>query len=323
MAAQRTVPPSPFPRCEALVIHLRCIVPADRCPGVLDHLAGVPGVAHVVHLPGAATVPPGDLLLVDVAREAANGVVEWLQSEGVHRAGSLAIEGTAAVISDAAAAADEAAPGAGSDALVWEEVEARVRQEQEATPSFLVFMAVAALLAGIGILIDSPILIVGAMVVGPDFGPLAALSVAAVRRRWRPAARAGASLLLGLVVAAVATLVGTVALRATGLAPDAYELTDRQLTAFISHPDGLALVVALLAGIVGMLSLTQARAGALVGVLVSVTTIPAVANVGVGAAYGAGDEVLGSLAQLGLNLAGLAVAGIATLAIQDRLTNGR
>jgi uncharacterized hydrophobic protein (TIGR00271 family) len=108
--------------------------------------------------------------------------------------------------------------------------------------------------------------------------------------------------------------------RATGLGPDSYDLTDRQLTAFISHPDGMAVVVAVLAGIVGMLSLTEGRSGALVGVLVSVTTIPAVANVGVATAYGEWAEVGGAALQLTLNLVGLTVAGVATLAVQARLT---
>ena len=59
------------------------------------------------------------------------------------------------------------------------------------TPSFLVFMSIATIIAGIGILLDAPILIVGAMVVGPEYGPSAALCVSIVRRRRRPALRAG------------------------------------------------------------------------------------------------------------------------------------
>lgn len=181
-------------------------------------------------------------------------------------------------------------------------------------------MGIASVIASVGILLDSPILIVGAMVVGPEYGPLAAACVAAARRRWCAAARVMATLGNGLLVAAVASLLATLAFRATGLALDRYELSDRELTSFISHPDGMAAVVALLAGVVGMLSLTQSRTGALVGVLVSVTTIPAVANVGVAAAYREWSEVGGALLQLGVNLAALAVAGVTTLAVQHRAT---
>jgi hypothetical protein len=97
-------------------------------------------------------------------------------------------------------------------------------------------------------------------------------------------------------------------------------VAERQLTAFIAHPDAMAAVVAVLAGVVGMLSLTEARSGALIGVLVSVTTIPAVGNLGVATAYGAWNEVGGSALQLGINVAGLVAAGVATLAGQASLT---
>jgi uncharacterized hydrophobic protein (TIGR00271 family) len=144
--------------------------------------------------------------------------------------------------------------------------------------------------------------------------------VSLVRRRRAPADRALATLAIGFAVAALAALVATVAFRLTGLAPHEYDLSDRQLTAFISHPDGLAAVVAVLAGVVGMLSITEARAGALVGVLVSVTTIPAIANMGTAAAYGEWTEVRGAAVQLAINVVGLVLAGTATLAIQSRMT---
>ena len=302
------------------VLHLRVTVPADRAAALRDELARHPAVAHVAHLPGASVVPAGDLLLCDVAREGADAVVEWLQDHATHHDGAIAVDDIDTVISDLAADAEAAAPGHGTDALIWEQLEARARDEALLTPSLLVLMAVATMIAGVGILLDSPILVVGAMVVGPEYGPLASLCVAAVRRRWTGVRIAAATLLGAIAVGIVTTWVLTLALRGTNLAPDGYDLTDRQLTAFIAHPDALAAVVAVLAGVAGMLALTEARSGTLVGVLVSVTTIPAVANIGVAAAYGATSEMTGAATQLAMNLTGLVLAGILTLAIQSRLT---
>jgi uncharacterized hydrophobic protein (TIGR00271 family) len=302
------------------VLHLRLIVPLDVVEDVVLGLRRNPGVAHVVRIPQAETSPPGELVLCDVVREAGNEVIEWLQRREVHRRGAVTVEAIEAVVSDAAASAEARAPGHGGDALVWEEVESRARSDATLTGSYLLFMAVAAVIAGVGVMLDSPVLIVGAMVVGPEYGPLSALCVAAVRRRGRPAGEAAATLGIGLAAAAVATLVVTVLLRATTVAPDDYGLGARELTAFIAHPDGLSAVVALLAGVVGMLALTEARSGALIGVLVSVTTIPAVGNVGVATAYGQWDEVGGAVAQLLINLVALVVAGTATLAVQARIT---
>ena len=301
-------------------MHLRLIVPREAAGRVLDHLAGHPGVAHLVHLPTVSTSPPGEVVLCDVVREAANEVVEWLQDEGVHRGGAISVEALETVVSDAAAAAERRVPGHADDALVWEELDARARGDSCVTPSFLVFMAIAAVIAGVGILLDAPILIVGAMVVGPEYGPLSALCIGVLRRRRHTVIGAVWTLAAGLAAASAASLVATLAFRATGLGPDRYDLSARQLTAFISHPDGMAAVVAVLAGVVGMLSVTEARAGALIGVLVSVTTIPAVANVGVATAYGEWSELRGAALQLAINLTGLTLAGIVTLAVQSGAT---
>lgn len=176
------------------------------------------------------------------------------------------------------------------------------------------------MIASAGILLDSPILIVGAMVIGPEYGPIAAACIALARRRHRTAGRAAATLLVGLALAAATSLVATLTFRVLSLAPESYALGERQLTAFISHPDGMAAIVAIVAGIAGMLAVTQGRSGSLVGVLVSVTTIPAAANVGVATAYREWPEVTGAAAQLGVNVVGLLAAGVATLLLQARTT---
>lgn len=302
------------------MLHLRLIVPVDLIDVVIDELTSTPGVVHIVRGFGVSTRPDGAVVLCDVAREAANDVVERLQDLGVHRTGAIVIVEVEGVVSDAAAAAEAATPGHGGDALVWEALEARARSEAALNASFLVFMSIAATIAAIGILLDSAVLVIGAMVVGPDYGPLAALCVAIVRRRRQPASVALRTLCIGVAVAAVAAFVATLFFRLTAIAPDAYDVGDHELTAFISRPDALAVVVAVLAGIVGMLSLTEGRSGALVGVLVSVTTIPAIGNIGAAAAFASWEAVWGAAVQLGINVTGLVVAGVCTLAVQARVT---
>ena len=302
------------------MLHLRLIVPADLTDLIVDQLAATPGVVHIIRDVGSATQPEGDVVLCDVAREAANEVVERLQDQGVHRSGAIVIEPIEVAVSDSAAAAEAATPGEAGDAMVWEQLEARTRDEAMLTVSFVVFMSIAATIAAIGILLDSPILVIGAMVVGPDYGPLAALCVAIVRRRRAAALVAVRTLAVGVIAAAATAFVATLLFRLTTIAPDVYDLGDRELTAFISRPDALGAVVAVLAGVVGMLSLTEGRSGALVGVLVSVTTIPAIGNVGAAAGYGSWDDVGGAATQLVINVTGLVVAGVSTLYVQARMT---
>ena len=110
-------------------------------------------------------------------------MIEDLKELGVARDGSISLEQIDSQLSDAADRAERAARGAPSDAVVWEEVEARTSESIELGGNFLVFMVLACLIASVGIFLGSPILIVGAMVVGPEFGPLAGLCVAIVERR--------------------------------------------------------------------------------------------------------------------------------------------
>jgi uncharacterized hydrophobic protein (TIGR00271 family) len=127
-------------------------------------------------------------------------------------------------------------------------------------------MVLATLIAAIGILTASQILIIGAMVVGPEFGPLAALCVALVQRRAAMAARSAAALAVRFPLGIAAAFVLVLVLRAAGTAPDVLTAPGRAATFFISHPDVYSALVALLAGVAGMLSLTTAKSGALLGV---------------------------------------------------------
>jgi uncharacterized hydrophobic protein (TIGR00271 family) len=298
------------------VLHLRLIVPDDRADDVVARLCADPAVAHVTRLPGAGVEPPGDLVTADVAREAADRVIEMLRSLRIEHDGSIVLEPVDTAISDAAMRAEAAAPGLAGDALVWEEVEAQAKEDSTPAPSFFVFMALAAVIAACGIIVDSPVLIVGAMVIGPDFGPVSAVCVALVKFRPARLWRALVTLFAGLTVSIAASAALTVGFRLTGLVDPDFELSDRGLTAFIAHPDLIAVVVALAAGVAGMLTVTEDRSGALVGVLVSVTTIPAAANIGVALAVGNGPEVVGSSVQLGVNVGCLVVSGALTLAAQ-------
>jgi uncharacterized hydrophobic protein (TIGR00271 family) len=154
------------------------------------------------------------------------------------------------------------------------------------------------------------------MVLGPEFVPLAALAVAAVQRRPASARRAAVTLILGFVVAIGLTSCLTLVGRGLGWFGTELLSADRPQTGFITAPDKWSLVVAVLAGVAGVLSLTSAKSGALVGVFISVTTVPAAADMAVSLALGGGPEFRSAATQLGVNLTGILVAATVTLAVQ-------
>ncbi|WP_422741273.1 DUF389 domain-containing protein [Micromonospora sp. WMMD754] len=267
-------------------------------------------------LPGAARQPAGDYITCDVVRESADSVLRRLQEMGVEAHGGIAADDVELTLSAAAERAAEEVPGHGEDALVWDEVAAKTGEQTALSSTFLALITVATMIAGIGVLLDQPILIVGAMVVGPEFGPLAALCVALLRRRPEIIGHSVKALAVGFLVAMAMTVVSTWGLTAAGLVSRDMLLADRPLTDFIWRPDALSWVVGILAGIAGMLSLTSKKSGSLVGVLISVTTVPAAANVAVASAYGVWHEAAGSALQLVINLAAIVLAGLLTLVVQ-------
>ncbi|MBA2793556.1 MAG: DUF389 domain-containing protein, partial [Thermoleophilaceae bacterium] len=188
----------------------------------------------------------------------------------------------------------------------------------ELSLTFVLFMVASMQLAGVAILLDQPVLLVGAMVVGPEFGPLASLCVAVVERKSHLARRSLVALVVGFPVGVVLTLLATLFFDGVDLVPGRFDPEEHPLTGFVSNPDFFSAFVALVAGMAGMLSLTSAKSGALVGVLVSVTTIPAAANIGVAAALGAWGEAAGATAQLAINLGAIVLAGVITIYLQRR-----
>ncbi|HEX4815747.1 MAG TPA: DUF389 domain-containing protein [Nonomuraea sp.] len=297
------------------MLHLRLISPAARTEEVTAVLEDCPGVTNIVVLPGAGREPRGDVILCDTARESANeliGRLGWLRDEG-----SIAAEQIDLSLSKAAAEAVEEAPGEPDDAVIWEELAQRVSAETRVTWAYLAFLAIATQLAGIGALQNSPVLIVGAMVLGPEFGAIAAICFGLLGGRWGLIAGALRTLAVGFALAIAVTF--ACALVSTWLGwIDLHNLQTNAEVQFIVKPDRWSFIVALLAGAAGVLSITGGKSSALIGVFISVTTIPAAGYAAVALAVGAWHEVGSSALQLGVNILGMVISGTVTLLVQRR-----
>ncbi|MEV3983661.1 DUF389 domain-containing protein [Nonomuraea sp. NPDC049758] len=297
------------------MLHLRLIIPADRTDEAVALLQGCTGVTNVIVLPGAAREPAGDVVLCDAAREAANEVISRLK--WVEDVGSIAIEQVDLSLSRAATVAVEEAPGDPDDAVVWEELAHKVSSDSRITWAYLAFLAIATQLAGIGVLQNSPILIVGAMVLGPEFGAIAAICFGLLGGRWRLIISSFRTLVVGFTVAIAITF--ACALVSTWLG----WITENNLGVnsevhFIVTPDKWSFIVALLAGGAGVLSVTAGKSSALIGVFISVTTVPAAGYLAVALALGDWAEVAGSVSQLAVNILGMIISGTATLLVQRK-----
>ncbi|MFF5211770.1 DUF389 domain-containing protein [Streptosporangium sp. NPDC000396] len=297
------------------MLHLRVIGPPERTDEVLRLLDEAVGVTNLVVLPGAARSPKGDLVQFDVAREAANEVIDRLQQLGLSDDGSISAEQVDLAISNAADRAKEEAPGEADDAVVWADLAQRTGGDIRLTWAFLAFLAIATQIAGIGVIVNSPILIVGAMVLGPEFGAIAAICFGLLRGNWRLIAGALRTLAIGFATAIAITFACALVSRWLGWIGQSTLLGHEEIE-FIVKPDKWSFIVALLAGAAGVLSFTAGKSSALVGVFISVTTVPAAGYFAVAAALGRWADMAGSVAQLAVNIAGMIISGTLTLIVQ-------
>ncbi|MFF3884751.1 DUF389 domain-containing protein [Streptomyces sp. NPDC001914] len=298
------------------MLHLRLITPADRTDDVVRLIEKTVGTTHLVVLPGAARDPAGDVIMCDVAREAGDELIRGLRETGIDRTGSIAVEDIDLSLSKRADRAEEEAPGEGADAVLWEHLEEATHEESTLSVTYVAFITIATMIAACGVVLDNAVLIVGAMAVGPEFGPLAGLCTAIVQRGGRLALRSLTALLAGFAIAMAVTVLFSLFMDSVGLFSEAQLEGPRPNTGFVYAPDWFSFVVAVLAGAAGMLSLTSAKSGALVGVAISVTTVPAAANAAVALSYGDMGQTWGSTKQLLFNLLGIVVAGTLTLIAQ-------
>ena len=299
------------------MLHLRVIAPEDMREDILGLLREQVGVANLLLFPGASVDPEGDEITADIARECANDVIRDLKELDVQHRGAITLSVLDTVLSTRAHQAEDDAEGDPADAVVWDELISRTREESTLSVTFLMFLTLACLLAAIGAVTDSTVTVVGAMVLGPEFGPLAAVSVAIVQRRLDLARRAVIALLVGFPVAMAITAVLTLAAEAVGwVSLD----TVRHVkdVDFIFQVGPISFVVALLAGAAGMLSLVSSKSAALVGVFISVTTVPAAGFAAVAGILGDWDVAARSALQLGVNLVGIVLAGVLVLVLRPR-----
>ncbi|HEX2318371.1 MAG TPA: DUF389 domain-containing protein [Streptosporangiaceae bacterium] len=302
------------------MLHVSAVCPAALTAQVVSRLVAAPRVENLVVQPGAGRRPDGDAISFDVHESTANRMFSEMRRLGLDENGAIAVAQLDAALTAHAPPSPaerrkvrvlrrEAAP-------VWELVTARIESGSRYAPSFYLLLMLAGLIGAVGLLTNSSILIVGAMVVGPEYAAIIAVALGMTRRDQRGVMSGLAALGAGFGAAIVATLVFGLVIRASGATPKPFVTGLRPVADFVNSPDVFSAIVAVLAGIVGVVSLTEAKASALIGVFISVTTIPAAASIGISIAYSLWGDAGGSALQLLLNVIVLIIVGYAGLTAQ-------
>ncbi|AGB15468.1 TIGR00341 family protein [Halovivax ruber XH-70] len=186
----------------------------------------------------------------------------------------------------------------------------------EFTPAlsiYLVMLLISAVVATAGLLADSPAVVVGSMVIAPLLGPALAASVGIVT--GDDALRRGGFRyqVLGVSVVVLASIGLATLARLAGLEPAGVDIVlVAELEERVS-PNLFSVLVALGAGVAGILSLTRGFSEAIVGVMIAAALIPPAAAVGITTAWGMNGAALGALILVTVNLLSINLAALVTL----------
>ena len=296
------------------MLRLRVSVEEDRADRLVRELGALDGVSRVT---GGKDLVSGEVVLrADLKPYAADQVLEQLHGMGIH--------GDEYVIVREELVAPRMGPGSAvqpEDGFAWIEVLGEARVNARPVARYVLLMAVAGLIAGLGVVTDNTILIVGAMAVSPDLLPVCATCVGLVGRRLSLAWRAFTTLAIGMaVVMAVSVLIGLGV--ATYIAVEGSTRDYLGALGNLARVDYSTVLIALAAGVAAIISF-ETRAANAVGVAISVTTVPASAYFGVGVGLGEIGEAIGALWVLLVNVALMITTGSITLYFQRRLAPDR
>ena len=291
---------------------LRITCPPERTDHIVHLLLTEASATELTVVADASRVVLGDLILADVPRAVVDEILERIALVHEHPHLHVAVQQSERLVPP------QDDDGADEESVIWAQVVQDVHETGRLSWINVLLMVVAACIAAIGIIQDQLLLIVGAMALSPDYFPVADACLSVVRRDWRRAELALGTLVVSFGAAIVGAWALTELLGRTGIVTEA-TAPPQELTLFISRPDALSVVVALFAGVAGALAITLPDARGLVGVFVSITTIPAAANIGVAFASNDWDELAGAAVQLVVNIISLLVAGTFTLGVRRRL----
>ena len=176
-------------------------------------------------------------------------------------------------------------------------VTARVKDDDGLTGRFAVMTLLSAGIAVLGLLLSSPAVVIGAMLISPLMGPILglgfALAASDVRETRRSLFALGAGTLIAVAFCALIVL-------ASPLKAVTPEILAR------TRPNLFDLLVAIFSAIAGTYAMIRGRGGTIVGVAIATALMPPLATIGYGLATGNRAILIGAAALFATNAVAIA-----------------
>jgi uncharacterized hydrophobic protein (TIGR00271 family) len=191
----------------------------------------------------------------------------------------------------------------------------RLNAQAAPSPSYLVLMAMAGVLAAVALLTNSVPILIGSMVVAPALSPLELVAFALVGRRLRMAVHGMTTAVAGLLIAMAFAALTTWILNITGVIPPETNLLNKPLLEERVRPGWYSVFAAMAAGVAGTVAVIKEKTDALVGVVAALALIPAVAAAAIAFLSEAPLKGFDGLLLLGINIGFIIVTGALTLVL--------
>jgi hypothetical protein len=300
-------------------------VPPQQTDALVDEIKALEGLIGLRVQRGISIQPPGDIITLEITTAALHNLMRLLDRFGVGAdASSSAVTSHPQSIVSAAHAR---VISQDSSEATWEEMELTIGHESNMTVNGLLLMAIAGIVAAIGISTDTLHLVIGAMVIAPGFEPISriALGVVAQGEGWRRGLVDTAKAYVVLVISAGVT---ALLLQAMGIAPlggNATYLAEGSLVSYWTNITGNAIAASAAAAIAGALLLSANRSVLTAGVMIALALIPTAALAGMALVAGDLNLVGQALLRWAIDLALVALLSLVVFqwkraALQQRNT---
>jgi len=272
---------------------LQLTVPHDAASPLIGRLSRVAGVIGIQLQTGASVHPPGDIITVQATTASLPALMRLLDEAGVAHGpeSSVVTSEPVSLVSPSHARALAREPSEAS----WEEMHQLIGKESNMTANGLAVMAIAGVLAVVGMATEAIHVVIAGMLIAPGFEPLARVSLGlaaggtACRHGLADTAKGYAALLAGALIAALA-------LRALGSSPlggNPGPLVSGALASYWSSVGAESLIVSMVAAVGGGILIAGNRTILTGGVMVALALIPSAALLSAGLAVGDVGVALG------------------------------
>ncbi|MGM0447166.1 MAG: TIGR00341 family protein, partial [Methanobacteriota archaeon] len=199
------------------------------------------------------------------------------------------------------------------DRISREELQAKAQGLASGLGTYVLMTVISAVIATAGLLLDSPATVVGSMVIAPLIGPAMSAAIGTVVDDEALFRRGVRMQILGVGVAILAATLFAFALRSLALVPPGLDPLELAEVSERLAPNVLVLVVAVGAGIAGIVSLITGVSATLVGVMIAVALIPPAAAVGIGIAFRIPRLVIGAGVIVAVNVLSINLSALVML----------